>query len=301
MAKLIFGCGYLGERVARKWRDAGHEVWTVTRRPSRAKELAELGIRPFVGNLTDPIKLPDEALVETVLFAVGYDRSTGQTVHEVFVQGVQNALSVLPASVRCFLYISSTGVYGQKAGEWVDEESPCEPTRAGGRACLAAEQILQSQRFASRVVILRMAGLYGPGRIPKLEAVRAGAALPATQSGFLNLIHVDDAAEVVLAAEAKSQPPCRYVVSDGCPVSRQDFYRELGRLLAAPPLRFEEPQSDSSAGQRATSSKRVRTTRMQHDLRVRLRFPSYREGLQAIVAGEQRAANSPNFPEKSRG
>jgi nucleoside-diphosphate-sugar epimerase len=285
MAKLIFGCGYLGERVARKWRDAGHEVWAITRRPSRARELAELGIRPLVRNLSDPIRLPDEDHVETVLFAVGYDRSAGQTVHEVFVQGLQNALSALPASVRCFLYISSTGVYGQNAGEWVDEDSPCGPRRAGGRACLAAEQLLQSHPFAARVVILRMAGLYGPGRIPKLEAVRAGAALPAARSGFLNLIHVDDAAEVVLAAEAKARPPCCYVVSDGCPVSRHDFYREVGRLLSAPPLRFEEPHSDSSAGQRAASSKRVRATRMKRDLQVSLRFPSYREGLQAIVAG----------------
>lgn len=288
MTKLIFGCGYLGRRVAKLWRQQGDEVVAVTRSPQKAEELRGDGLTPLVADLTRPDTLDAIAQlggIDTVLFAVGYDRSSKTSIREVYADGLAAVLRVLPPSVRRFFYISSTGVYGQVEGDWVDEESPCRPTREGGQACLAAEQVLLQSPFAAQSIILRLAGIYGPDRIPRAKDLQAGAAIPAPSQGFLNLIHVDDAAQIVLLAEQHATPPKMYCVSDGQPVVRADYYAELARLLDAPPPRFIDPPPDSPAAQRAGSDKRISNQRLMAELQPQLLYPSYREGLAAIVTG----------------
>jgi nucleoside-diphosphate-sugar epimerase len=288
MAKLIFGCGYLGRRVARLWRAGGEAVYAVTRSAARAAELAAAGLYPIIADVagTGPLDLPGD--VQSVLFAVGYERSGGRPIHDVYAGGVARAIERLPASIERFIYISSTGVYGHFAGDEVDESSPCQPTREGGRACLAAEEVLRSSRLADRAIILRLAGLYGPGRIPRSDDLLAGRSIDAPATGWLNLIHVDDAAQIVLLAEARATTPGLYVVSDGQPVMRGEYYRELARLLSAPPPQFVDPPADSPAAARAASDKRINPRRMMTELAPLLLYPSYREGLAAIVADELR-------------
>ena len=101
----------------------------------------------------------------------------------------------------------------------------------------------------------------------------------------MNLIHVDDAAQIVLAAEQRAATPGLFLVSDGNPVSRREYARHLARLLGVRQVRFEDPPPDGSQALRASTHKRVRNTHMLRQLNVTLRFPSYREGLAAIVAG----------------
>ena len=281
MNQLIFGCGYLGQPVARAWQARGDRVYAITRTSSRAAELRQQGLHPLVGDLAVGLTLPECGHLDTVLFAVGFDRTPGQKLRDVYVEGLRHAIACLPASIERFVYISSTGVYSQDGGEWVDETSVCQPVREGGKACLEAEHMLSASRFADRVIILRLAGLYGPGRLPKLEQLRAGESLAAVEHGFVNLIHVDDAAQTVLAAE-KITPPDLIVVSDACPVTRGEFYRELARQVGTPPPQFLPPPNDSSAGQRAMSDKRVGNQRMRERLQVSLRYPTYRQGLTAL-------------------
>src|SRR5262249_9201635 len=150
------------------------------------------------------------------------------------LRGLVNVLNALPQGTGRVVYVSSTGVYGDAGGDWIDERTPCHPDRAGGRACLAAEQALQAHPRGHDAVILRMAGIYGPGRIPKRESLERGAPIPAPADGWLNLIHVDDAARVVMAAETAAPAGSIYVVSDGNPIARRDYYTELARLLEAP-------------------------------------------------------------------
>jgi nucleoside-diphosphate-sugar epimerase len=285
MAKLIFGCGYLGLRVARRWRSAGETVYAVTRSAQRAEQLAAEGINSLVANLAgdSQVVLPQD--VETVLFAVGYDRACDRTMHEVCAGGLERAIRWLPPAVERFFFMSSTGVYGQVDGETVDEDSTCQPEREGGRACLAAEELLRASRIGPQSIILRLAGLYGPGRIPRAKELIAGQPIAAPASGWLNLIHVEDAAQIVLLAEARTRPPRTYVVSDGQPVERREYYQELARLLGAPPPRFIDSPPDSAAVERASSNKRVDSRRMFDELAPVLQFPSYRDGLAAIVAG----------------
>jgi nucleoside-diphosphate-sugar epimerase len=288
MTKLICGCGYVGSRVARRWRDAGDDVIVVTRSRERAQEFKRQGYETIVGDVTQAPTLIDLPAAETVLFAVGFDRSAGKSIEGVYAGGVRNVLSALPSDTGRFIYISTTGVYGNAAGEWIDEQTPPDPQRDGGRASLVAEQALTESRFASRTIVLRLAGIYGPQRIPFLELLRAGKPIPAPSEGHLNLIHVDDAASVVLAADqlrmdALSDIPAVYCVSDGQPVRRRDYYREVARLIGAREPEFAPPDPESPRAARAANDRRIGNQRMLAGLRVRLAYPDYRAGLKAIL------------------
>jgi nucleoside-diphosphate-sugar epimerase len=294
---LLFGHGYLGSRVARLWQAEGRSVHVVTRSADRARELSALGYAPLVADVTDAeairkilATLPPP---ENVLFAVGYDRKSAnenaaRSIHDVYAGGFTNVLVALPAGTGRVIYISTTGVYSQTGGAVVDEDSPTEPTREGGRASLAAEQALAGSPFASRGIILRLAGIYGPDRIPLAEPLRRGEALAVPAAGSVNLIHVDDAARVVLAAEQLAVPagdfPRIYNVSDGHPAIRGEYYAELARLLNAPPPKFTAPAADAPATSRASSDKRISNVRLLRELAMTLQYPTYRDGLRAIVA-----------------
>jgi nucleoside-diphosphate-sugar epimerase len=284
--KLVCGAGYLGLRVARRWQALGDEVHVLTRWPDKAARFADLHLVPHIADLgaRDGLtKWPTLPHYDTVLFAVGWDRRPGQQQREVYVEGLAQLLSVL-RSVGRFVYISSTGVYGAGSGDWVDEATPCHPLREGGECCLAAEELLAQHRLSQKRVVLRLAGIYGPQRIPRAADLQAGLPIDAPGQGFLNLIHVDDAAHIVQLAESRAPDAATYVVSDGEPVLRSHYYAELARLLQAPPPRFVDPAPHSPAQRRAASDKRVRPTKMFQELAPTLQFPSYREGLADAVA-----------------
>ncbi len=286
MARLIFGCGFLGSRVAHRWKAAGETVYVVTRSDETARQFEETGYRPIVADVLQPDTLRNLPAAETVLYAVGYDRTAGVSIREVYVDGLRNCLEHLHPSVQTLIYISSTGVYGQTDGQWINERSECRPTRDGGRACLTAEQTLAASRLADHAIALRMAGLYGPGRLPSLDAVRSGQPIAVQPEGFLNLIHVEDAAEVVLSAERRATKPNLFLVSDGHPVSRRDYYAELARLVAAPPPAFAPPDDRSSSRTRQGTNKRVDISHLRAELDVRFTYPTFREGLASALDAE---------------
>ena len=196
MTKLIFGCGYLGHRVAKLWQATGKEVCVVTRSvESGAAKLRDEGFQTVVADVANASTLTNLPPADTVLFAVGFDRSASNTIAEVYAGGVYNVRQALPSSVERFIYISTTGVYGPADGGWVDENTQPNPQRDGGKASLAAEQML-----AENSIILRLGGIYGPGRIPYLAKLRAGEPIAAPSEGWLNLIHVDDGATIVFGS-----------------------------------------------------------------------------------------------------
>jgi nucleoside-diphosphate-sugar epimerase len=287
MSKLIFGCGYLGARVARRWHEAHDDVAVVTRSGPRAGRFAHHGYSAIVADVTRPETLKGLRPAETVLFAVGFDRSAGGSIDEVYAGGMRNVLAALPRDTGRFIYISTTGVYGSADGGWVDETTPPDPRRKGGRASLAAEQALAAHPLGEDGVILRLAGVYGPGRVPFLDKRLAGEPIPAPSAGYLNLIHADDAAAAVLAADrlpAFGNGPRIYCVSDGQPVPRRDYYAEVARLIGAPPPAFTAPDPASGRAARAESDRRVCSDRMLAELGVRLTYPDYRVGLAKILA-----------------
>src|SRR5262245_3074000 len=134
--KLIIGCGYVGRRVARKWLEAGNVVHALTRTADHAEELREIGVHPILGDVINAAGLADFPRVGTVLYAVGLDRNAGHSQREVYVEGLANVLARIAPPWPKFIYLSSTSVYGQNAGEWVDEESACRPESTNGQVCL---------------------------------------------------------------------------------------------------------------------------------------------------------------------
>jgi nucleoside-diphosphate-sugar epimerase len=290
MTKLIFGCGYLGDRVARHWRSEGDEVTIVKRSGKRAATFKQSGYRAIVADVTEPATHVGLPAADTVLFAVGFDRSAGSPIEDVYAGGIKNVLAALRSDVGRFIYVSTTGVYGKGAGEWVDEDTPPDPQREGGKASLAAELLLAESPFADRSIVLRLAGIYGPGRIPFLDQLRAGEPIPAVSTGYLNLIHVDDAAAAVVEAAARvaedqlNRKRKVYCVSDGHPVQRGEYYREVARLIGAPPPTFASPDRNSPRAARAEANRRVKNSRMIDELGVKLAYPDYRAGLAAILA-----------------
>ena len=161
MARLVVGCGS-GPRVARGLA-AGQTVYAMTRSAERAEEFRQSGLRPILAEVTRPETLQRLPEVETLFFAVGYDRRSGKSRQEVYVAGLRNVLDELSSGTKRVIFASSTGVYGQTEGAEVDEDSPCRPTRDAGLALLAAEAVLREHRLGPRSIVLRLAGLYGPG------------------------------------------------------------------------------------------------------------------------------------------
>ena len=125
-------------------------MWVTTRQSSRATALRAEGFQVHVVDVTQPDSLAALPQVETVLYSVGYDRSSGQSQREVYVAGLFEALNALGPDVERLIFTSSTGVYGQNDGQWVDEQSICEPIREGGQVCLAAEDVLRSHPMGAR-------------------------------------------------------------------------------------------------------------------------------------------------------
>jgi nucleoside-diphosphate-sugar epimerase len=263
----------------------GQQVHAVTRRDRAADGMRRFGLSPIVADVTQPASLRELPACETVLYAIGLDRSSGKSARQVYVEGLASVLDALPAETGRLIYISSTGVYGDAAGEWIDEDSPCAPLSESGQAILEAERRLAAHPLGARSVVLRLAGLYGWGRIPRMESLRAGEPIAAQPDGHLNLIHVEDAARAVLAAERCSRLPALFCISDGHPALRRAFYEEAARLAGAPAPRFTEPESGSSRAQRGLSDKKISNARMLRELGLTPMYPSYRAGLAASFVG----------------
>lgn len=281
MRKLIIGCGYLGRRVAALWMRDGHEVFALTRSEARADELRSAGIEPVVGDVLDRASLRGLPEAETALLAVGLDRSSGRSQREVYVDGLENVVTELRSRAGRFISISSTSVYGQTGGEWIDEDSPCAPNRPNGEVCLDAERVLWRLTAGWRgvsAIVLRLAGIYGPGRLlQRMASLRSGAILTGNPEAWLNLVHVDDAARAVLSCEARGRTGATYLVCDDRPILRREYYAALAALVGAPAPAFETPAADSL--DRNDLNKRCSNRRMRSELGVVLEFPTITEGL----------------------
>lgn len=269
-------------RVAKKAVFAGGNVAGTTRDPAKKATLTELGIQAVIADWTDRATLCSLPPAEQILISVSYDRQSDQSRLESQVGGLRNLLEVISPEAHV-VYISTTGVYHQSDGQWVDEDSPANPTREGGQTHRRAEQLLEQLRPGARNTVLRLAGIYGPKRVPRVSDVVAGRPIASSQNGYLNLIHVDDAADVVMAAWSQSRRNL-YVVCDDHPVVRGEFYREVARQADVSEPRFVAPSEDASPRGRSDSNKRVRNRRMKEDLVSPLRFPSYREGLSHVLS-----------------
>lgn len=280
MNTLIIGCGYLGARVAERWHLQGARVFATTRNAETAASFARRGWAPIVCDVQRPETLKELPHVDRVAYAVAIDRSSGASMRDVYVDGLRNVLANLPKPER-FVYVSSSSVFGQTDGNWIDEDAATEPEEPAGKVVLEAESLLRST--LPDAIMLRFAGIYGPGRLLRRKSIEAGEPIVGDAEKWLNLIQVDDGAEAVVAAAERGLPGRVYIVADGAPVRRREFYAEMARLLGAPEPRFVPPPPGSPLPPHERGNRRLRNRRLCEELKAELRYPDYRAGLEDAV------------------
>ena len=285
---LIIGCGDIGRRTAALWQARGAHVAGLARSEAGDARLAQLGIQPLPGDLDRPASLATLPYRSTLLYYFAPPPPEGTTDPRL-----RALLHAIPADAapEKIVYISTTGVYGDSHGDWVDEESPVNPQAARSRRRLDAETALRAWGTEHKVpvVILRVPGIYGDGRLP-LDAVRAQRpVLDEGESGYTNRIHADDLARVCLAAAERGRADRIYNVSDGNPGSMTSYFNTLADTLgvARPPVVSRaEAQKIFSAGMLSylNESRRISNRRMLEELGVELLYPTLEAGLAASLA-----------------
>jgi len=277
---FCFGLGFSGLALAERLRAEGWRVSGTTRDPAKARAMTARGI---VAHAFGPEQALDPAVLADathVLSAVPPD----ETGDPVLARHGADLARLRPTWVG---YLSTTGVYGDRAGGWVDETSALDPVGERGRRRVAAEAGWRA--LGLPLHIFRLAGIYGPGR-SALDTVRAGRAQRIVKPGqVFSRIHVADLAAVLAASIARPDPGAIYNVCDDEAAPPQDVILEACRLLGvAPPpeIPFEQAALSPMARSFYGENKRVSNRRLRETLGVRLRYPDYRAGLAAILADE---------------
>jgi nucleoside-diphosphate-sugar epimerase len=279
---LIFGLGYSGAAIARAAVAAGWACTATSRDPAR--------VEPPPGTRVIAFDAAEDALAAaTHLVATAAPDEAGDPV----LARYGDAIRAAPA--RWAGYLSTTGVYGDRGGGWVDEATPPAPGSARSQRRLDAEDAWREACAGRRALdLFRLAGIYGPGRSAFAD-LRAGAARRIAKPDHLfGRIHRDDIAAAVLAAMEQDQPPgvARVLnLSDDLPAANADVVAEAARLLGvpAPPLvPYDEAARGMSAMARSfwAENRRVGSAETQRALGLRWRYPTYREGLAATLAEE---------------
>ena len=287
---LILGAGYSGKAVARRLLARGWTVRGTSRSEAGVERLRRAGI---VGDIAGEGRLPADLLTgATALLASIPPNDDGDPMAQSVAEHLGNGRGTL----RWIGYLSTTGVYGDTGGAWVDESAAANPSNARGRRRLLAEaQWLELGRRAGIAVqIFRLPGIYGPGR-SALDDVRAGKARRIDKPGqAFSRIHVEDIAATVEAALARPRAGAIYNVADDLPAPSADVVAYACELLGTQPpplIPFAdiEPTLSPMSREFYADNRRLKNDRIKRELGVKLAYPDYRAGLRAILAGEKAA------------
>jgi nucleoside-diphosphate-sugar epimerase len=282
----ILGCGYVGLKLGQQLADAGHVVTGVRRSEPGLAAVKDAGLRSVRADVTDADSLDAVPDADWLVFAASSGGRGAAAAREVYVDGLATATAAFAARADPpdrLVYTSSTGVYGDHSGDWVDEETPLDPTTPKTEVLVEAEETAFDAPFDATVV--RFAGLYGPERY-RLERYLEG---PVTE-GYLNMVHRDDAAGAVAhlleTGQGRGEP---VLVVDNEPVSKWAFAdwladecgrgrpskRTVAERLAAGDL-------SDAAERRLRTSKRCSNDRL-HGYGYEFRYPTFREGYRAAL------------------
>ncbi|MBW3657595.1 MAG: SDR family oxidoreductase [Actinobacteria bacterium] len=268
MRVLIAGCGYVGSELARRLVAGGHDVWGLRRTATGMPE----GVRALAGDVTDAatLDLPDG--IDALVYAVSPAERDEAAYRAAYVDGLDHVLTALPTAPERLVFVSSTAVYGQTDGSVVDEDSPTEPSSFSGRVLLEAE----ARARAAGGTVLRLAGIYGPGRTRLIDEVRAGEATYPPEDVHTNRIHRDDCAGALAHLLTIGTRAPVYVGVDDEPALRREVLTWLAERLDAPPPRAA-PGQRTRGGDKRCSNARLRASGYD------LAFPSYRDGYAAML------------------
>lgn len=284
---FIVGCGYVGKAVALRERERGAHVRALARSSASAERLQAAGIEAVAGDLDDPDSLQAMPLAGVCVYYFAPPPSMG--IGDPRINAFLESLRPHTRPTRLVL-ISTTGVYGDCGGQWIDEQRPPNPQTDRARRRLAAERALQAWAEQMRVpiAILRVAGIYGPDRLP-IERLRKGLpVLCERESPWSNRVHVDDLVSACLAAADCDCPGRLYNISDGHPMTMTDYFNRVAEAVGLPrPPQVSLEQAKNALSSEMLSylseSRRLDNTRMHTELGVVLRYPTLADGLAACL------------------
>jgi nucleoside-diphosphate-sugar epimerase len=279
---FCLGFGYSASALTRRLAAKGWSIAGTARTAESAESLRAQGIEACPVPPVDPDR--DLAGASHVLVSIPPDESGDPGF------GLYGAAIARMPGLAWLGYLSTTGVYGDRQGGWVDEDSALEPTGERGRRRVAAERAWLDlyDRHDVPVHVFRLAGIYGPGR-SALNTVKSGRAQRVVKPGqVFSRIHVEDIASVLAASIARPRPGAVYNVCDDDPAPPDVVIAHACQLLGVappPPVPFEEAELSAMARSFYADSKRVSNRRIKDELGVRLAYPGYRDGLAALAAG----------------
>jgi nucleoside-diphosphate-sugar epimerase len=280
MRILIAGCGYVGSELARRLLADGHTVFGLRRNTSLLPE----GVLPVPADLSRPetlLVLPGN--LDAVVYAASADGYSAEAYRAAYVTGLDHLLGALDGAdaPRRLLYVSSTGVYGQNDGEWLDEDSPALADRPTAQALRDGEALALSA--PCQAIVVRFSGIYGPGRTRLIDSVAAGSArLEPGDTRYLNHIHRDDCAGSLAHLLSVADPAPCYLATDSEPRPRNDLLCWIAREIGLPdPPMDEAPESITRPSERG-GNRRYRNQRLLDSGYV-FRYPTFREGYGALL------------------
>ena len=281
---LIVGCGAVGRKIADAALQRGVSVNCLVRTEESARGLRDSGLHARALDLDRDISTPLDAVGETQVFYLAPPPPDGQRDPRM-----QRFLAALPAGTKPrIVYISTTGVYGDCTGAWVDERRPVNPQIDRARRRRDAEMQLLHWRDAvgGEVIILRVAGIYGPGKLPLARLAKQTPMVSETEAPWTNRIHITDLVSICEAAMARGRDGECYNVSDGQPGNMRDYFDRVADLFGlprAPTISLAEGKDQLSAGLLSylAESRRLDNRKMIEDLGISLRYPDLASGLEA--------------------
>ena len=290
MHVLVAGCGWLGVALGRSLAARGERVTGVRRSEGAADALRAAGIEPLAADLADPAalrSLPSD--LEAIVACQSAALDSEAAYREAYVHVTRRLLDVARAvAVRAFVYVGSTGVFGQRDGGIVDERTPAAPAGPTAEVLVEAERLVlgaASSGVPARIV--RLSGLYGPGRAGVIDRVRRGVlALGPGEGAWMNFCHLDDAVAALGAVLDHGCDGAVYHGTDASPARRGDVVRWIaGRLGVEPPRRLDER---GAQGTRRGADRRISGEWTRAQLGISLTYPSYREGLAPLFGEGER-------------
>lgn len=282
MTRLVsFGHGYSAQALAARLLPDGWHITGTTRSEDKAAQLAETGITPLIWPGADTGRALEQAT--HLLISAGPGPAGDPVLAEL-----RDDIARMADRFDWVGYLSTTGVYGDHQGGWVDEYTALTPSTKRGAARVEAESAWQKLAVETGLPlhIFRLAGIYGPGRGP-FAKVRAGTARRIIKPGqVFSRIHVEDIATVLAASIARPNPGAIYNLCDDDPAPPQDVIAHAAELLnlpIPPEVDFDTAEMTPMARSFYAESKRVRNDRIKDELGVTLAYPSYRDGLAALL------------------
>lgn len=293
---VIFGCGYVGSALACAAVQRGLRVTALTRNAGRARSLRELGVEVLEHDLaSDAWHAALSGPVDFVVNTVSAADSSPEGYRRSYVDGLRSILAWLeraPQRVETFAYTSSTGVYPQGGGVEIDETASTANASVTGRILVEAENLLRAapRALVARTFVLRLAGIYGPGRHYLLNALRAGTTeFSGAPETHMNLIHRDDVVAALLAClDAPAQVEGGiFNLSDGAPATKRELLEWLAGEVGAPTPTFLPGGAGSARkGGEPTPDRIIRADRVRRVLGWAPRHADFRAGYRAIFSGE---------------